>query len=265
MYIYVDITYHMDIIHFLILLLNYFWLDYDPKKSAKMYCDQHCFKIGSEVVESVWDAVIVLSPELNILADKKGLSKTWRKSRHSHKDMLWHPLSVWNGLTRSNMYRSLINADAIFQEHKFRTGKSHSAWEDCKFLLNHINKVNFNTMKWLRWFASQSGSSDTKYKPSKTKAKDLKLREQWCSVHAVIDGINIEDIDRNICRMTEPPQCINEKLFPDCKVSDVVKAYKNYYIKKTDTVGKGMRYFYTSPPSFLINAKCKLITERSKK
>src|SRR4029078_2405504 len=100
----------MDFTIIFFVLLNYFWLSLDPDESASMYCDQHCFKIGSEIMESVWDVVLVLSPELSIEATKQGIPETSRKRRHSRKDCLWHPLSVWNGLCRSNFHRSLINA-----------------------------------------------------------------------------------------------------------------------------------------------------------
>jgi hypothetical protein len=250
-------------IHLLLVLLNYFWLSWDPKESASWYCDQHCFKIGSEVMESVWDAVLVLSPELSELATKEGIPQSHRKRRHSKEGCLWHPLSVWNGLTRANMHRSLINADAIFKEHKKRKGTSHVAWKDCKFLLKNINKINFNSSIWKKWFASQNGDEDSKYRPSKTKVKDLQLRAKWCSVHAFIDGTTVFSLDRNSCGMTEPPQCINDKLFPNCKVSgDPIQTYRNYYHLKTNTVSSGMRYFYTKPPKWL---KGNVQTERKTK
>lgn len=247
----------------LFVLLNYFWLSWDPKESASWYCDQHCFKIGSEVIESVWDVVLVLSPKLGDLADLKGIPSTYRKGRHAKKDCLWHPLSVWNGLTRSNLKRSLINADAIFQEHKNRKGTEHSAWKDCKFLLKHVDSINFNDIRWKKWFTSQNGDEQSKYRPSKTKPKDLKLRAEWCKTHAYLNDTSILDLDRNDCDMTEPPQCINDKLFPGCRVDgNVIKAYRNYYKFKTTTVSSGMRYFYTKPPKWL---GCEVQTEPKKK
>lgn len=241
-----------DCILLLLYLLNYFWLSWDPDESASWYCDQHCFKIGSEVIESVWDAALTLKPSLGKLATSEAIGMAYRRMRHAKPGGLWHPLSVWNGLTRSNMRRSLINAEAIFKEHQRRKGTVHSAWKDCKFLLKHIDTIDFNSKRWLRWFGSQNGDSKSPYRPCKTKPKDLVSRKAWCKVHCVLDGKNIVDVDRNTFDMTEPPQCINEKLFPNCKVSgDTIQAYRNYYIAKTQTVGGGMRYYYTDPPRWL--------------
>lgn len=247
----------------LFYLLNYFWLSWNPKESASWYCDQHCFKIGAEVIESVWDAVLVIAPELDQLADDKDIPKTYRKRRHSREDCLWHPLSVWNGLTRSNLHRSLLNANEIFKEHQRRTGTVHSAWKDCKFLLQNVNKIDFNTKRWMNWYKSQNGAEDTRHRPSKTKAKDLKLRVQWCSNHTVINGVNVCKLDRNTCGMTEPPQCINEKEFPDCKDDDLITAYRSYYRSKTQSMKQGMRYLYTEPPDILKGYKIQ--TKRGKK
>ena len=93
----------MNILQVFLVLLNYFWLSDDPVECASWYCDQHCFKIGSEVMESVWDAVSVLCPRLESLATKQGISTVNRKHRHAGEDMLWHPFTVWNGFCRENM------------------------------------------------------------------------------------------------------------------------------------------------------------------
>ena len=247
--------------HLFLILLNYFWLSDDPEESASWYCDQHCFKIGSEVIESVWDAVIVLAPCLQEEADKEGISQNNRKRRHSKKDGLWHPMSVWNGFCRSNMRRSLINADAIFKEHEKRTGKRHSAWEDCKFLTKHVNFIDFNSKIWHRWFSSQNGSTDTKYTPTKTKKADLDRRKILCEKMGLID----DDRNRNTCKMTMPGQYINEKIFANCKVDgNHIQAYRNYYNAKINTVGGGMRYFYSDPPPWILK-KYKLVTKRKTK
>lgn len=244
----------------LFVLLNYFWLSDDPEESASWYCDQHCFKVGSEVIESVWDVVLVLAPDLQELADEKGITQNNRKRRHSKKDGLWHPYSVWNGFCRANMKRSLINANAIFKEHESRTGKQHSAWADCKFLMKHVDEIDFNNKTWKSWFSSQNGSTDTKYTPSKTKKPMLATRKLWCEEM----GLVIDKRDRNKCKMTTPGQYINEKTFEGCKVKgDHIAAYRNYYNAKVNTIGGGMRYFYTKPPKWL--KKEKLVTERSSK
>jgi len=224
--------------------LNYFWLSWDPNESARLYCDQHCFKIGSEVVESIWDVVMTICPELNIKADDLGLTKANRKRRHSRVGTLWHPLSVWHGLCFSNMHRGLINADAIFREHYTRTGTKHSAWKDCLFLLKYLSLVSFTSKEWEKWYLSQNGEIGTMYTPAKSKKKDLEKRREWCGIHA----FNILEMDREGCPMTEPPQCME----PHCKVpGDTVRAYRKYYQNKLYTMGI-MRYYHKSPiPSWI--------------
>ena len=249
-------------------LLNYFWLSFDPIECASWYCDQHCFKIGSEVIESVWDAILELYPDIEKEADKKGLPKTNRKRRHSKPDSLWHPLSVWNAICKANMKRSLINADAIFKEHLKRTGKSHQAWKDCEFLMQKIDSIDFNT-RWKDLYESQSCIK----KPSKTPEKDVDKRKKWFEQHLLTLDTkkSILKQDKNICNMTEPPQCINETLpsFVGCKVEgDVIRAYRKYYIAKASTVSGGMRYFYSTPPlwlSQLSNIVLKLTRQRKNK
>lgn len=244
--------------HIFLVLLNYFWLSDDPVQSAKWYCDQHCFKIGAEVIESVWDAVLVLAPELSAKATSSGVPEVNRKKRHSKEGCLWHPLSVWNGLCRANMRRSLVNADAIFAEHYRRTKTKHSAWSDCKFLLKNVSKIDFNSSTWRKWYASQNGDEDTKYRPEKTKVKDLKLRALWMARHGHVSvgttKVTVFTLDRNTCSMSEPPQCINDKLFPGCQVpGDPVEAYRRYYNLKLTSFKNGaeMRYFYSIPPPWL--------------
>lgn len=213
-------------------MVNYFWLSLDPDESARWYCDQHCFKIGSEVVESVWDAVLTLKPSLSKEADVLGCSKAYRHRRHAKDGELWHPLSVWHCMCRANMKRGLINADAIFKEHQRRTGKSHQAWKDCKFLLGKVDQINFNTKVWKDWYQAQTT-------PEKRKGWTL---EYGFKKH----------VDRNTCEMTEPVQCINDDLFPGCKVQgDVVRAYRRYYNAKIYSLKVTMRYFYSTPPSWL--------------
>lgn len=230
--------------------LNYFWLSWDPAESAKWYCDQHCFKIGSEVIESIWDVVMVVCPDLDRRAN---MSSATRKRRHSRDQCLWHPLSVWHGLCRANMHRGLINANAIFEEHYRRTGTRHTSWKDCQFLLKNISKIDFSSEAWRDWFRSQNGEDGTKYTPTKTKPVDLAKRRAWCLVHAP----NILKVDRATCSLTEPPQCINEDTpeFKGCRVpGDVVKAYRKYYQAKLYTMGL-MRYYHsTTLPTWVCGA-----------
>ena len=244
----------------LFALLNYFWLSDEPVQSAKWYCDQHCFKIGAEVMESIWDVVLVLAPNIEVIPSVS-------TGRHSKKDSLWHPLSVWNGLCRANTRRSLVNANEIFKEHHRRTGTKHKAWKDCKELMKVVDEINFNSGVWKKWYASQNGDPDTKYRPVKTKPKDLEARYRWMNDHGRISNKSVFEVDRNTCSMTEPPQCINEKLFPGCRVSgNAVEAYRRYYNAKTKSFKNQaqMRYFYSAPP-FWLKGKVQRISAATKK
>lgn len=238
----------------ILFLLNYFWLSLDPKESASWYCDQHCFKIGSEIIESVWDAALVLNPNIADDADAAGITKNYRRKRHSggtgadEKGGLWHPLSVWHGVCRANMKQSLINAHAIFMEHHSRTGKYHSALDDCMFLLTKIEDIDFESKTWKKWFKTQNGTPN-----GVTKPKALEDRRAWCEKY----GVAKPPKNRNTCKMTPPPHCINPKEFPGCDTKDLVEAYRNYYIAKIDTISGGMRYYYTTPPSWLPLEKVK--------
>lgn len=226
------------------MLLNYFWLSDDPEECASWYCDQHCFKIGSEVIESIWDPISVLAPDLFELATEQGISMAYRRRRHAPKDKLWHPLSIWHGLCMSNMKRGLINAKAIFVEHAKRTGCVHSASKDCDFLLKHITRVNFQTSIWKQWFSTQNGSSATH--------KNREERLKWCAVHAIAEqGKSINIVDRNKCEMTPHPILT----FDECKIDgDLIASYRNYYHAKVHTIKNGMRYYHTIPPSWLCSA-----------
>jgi len=243
----------MRALYLLFFLLNYFWLSWDPKKSASYYCDQHVYKIGSEVIESVWDAVLELAPELGEKATKKGLNLTYRHRRHSKPGMMWHPLSVWHCLSKANLKRGLINADEIFREHQRRTGTKHSAWRDCKFLLKRLEKIDFTSKRWSTFYKSQSG----KCAPSKTKPIDVKRRIELFETYEWQAALSIDRNDADLDFLT-PPQCMNDAdvAFHGCRViGDTLAGYRNYYTAKGSTVSGGMRYYHTTPPSWL---ECKV-------
>lgn len=236
--------------------LNYFWLSMDPVESASWYCDQHCFKIGSEVIESVWDVVLILCVELSAEADLLGFGKANRYKRHSRPDTLWHPLSVWHGMCRANLLRGLVNANAIFAEHFSRTGTRHKAWDECLFLMKNIKRINFQSEKWKEWWDEQS----CKNPPKKTKPIDSEKRKKWAAEYSFITKLN-----RNTHpTFTEPPQCISQDdpIFSRCRVpGDVVRAYRSYYNAKLYKLGF-MRYYYSNPPKWLFGV---LETQGTKK
>jgi len=235
-------------IQLFLVLLNYFWLSNDPDESASWYCDQHCFKIGSEVTESVWDAASILLPALMEEATLLGIGTTYRKFRHAPRDDngdakgLWHPLSVWHGLCMANMKRGLINASAVFREHTRRTGCIHKSSHDCDFLLKNISRINFNSPKWNKWYSTQNGSLLS----SDKKALE---RKEWCLKHAYINSSPLAIVNRNKCTKTPAPIFV----FDECKVEgdDVITSYRKYYHAKIHTISGGMRYYYTPVPKWL--------------
>lgn len=222
----------------LFTLLNYFWLSPDPKLNAKWYCDQHCFKIHTELISSVWDAVSEIAPWLCEEADEAKIPNSYRGRIHARPGSKWHPLSAWNGLCLENCLTSLECARALLEEHESRTGCHHKVWKDYEFLVEKIGEVSFTSGMWVKWFESQF--------PGKKKEDVLKP-------FAKVPGS-----PRDLGYMTEPPRCIDLKnsFFKECKSSghsfdDLVKVYRKYYEAKTLTIKGGMRYYYSPVPKWL--------------
>lgn len=233
-----------DPIYLLIVLLNYFWLSDDPNESASWYCDQHCFKIGSEVVESIWDAVHMLDPTMADRAVEEGIPLTNRHHRHARPGALWHPMSVWHGMCRENMKRGLVNARAIFEEHTRRTGCIHKATTDLNFLEGIVEKLNFCSPRWTEWYTFQSGVT-------KNIATHIE-RRTWCKkfAYANVNGKKkkIDTVNRNTCDMTQFPFMG----FKECRIEgDLIGSYRKLYHAKIGTIKGGMRYYHTKPPKWL--------------
>ena len=95
--------------------MNIFYLDTDPRQSAKMQCDKHCVKMILESAQMLSTAHRVLDGDE--YADKMGLYKL------AHKN---HPSTVWVR-TSSENYRWLWkHYDALMQEYTYRYGKTHA-------------------------------------------------------------------------------------------------------------------------------------------
>lgn len=206
-----------------LVLLNYFWLSFDPRDTAEQYCDQHCFKIHSEVISSVWNAVLEAAPWVEPLADEAQVPKSYRIGTRHRK----HPLSKWAGLSAANCYTSLINARAILEEHQKRTGRHHTAWQDWEFLWGILPQVKFDL-------------------PGEAPGK-LKIFRPvpwiWFD-HANVDPRLEEDY------FTVPPRCFGQ--FQVTPGLGVVGAYREYYLDKTQTIKGGMRYYHgTEVPKWL--------------
>jgi hypothetical protein len=223
--------------------LNYFWLSKNPDESARAYCDQHCFKIHSELITSIWDVVLELAPELVDEALEKGVTRAYINGRHSK-----HPLTLWNGICLGNCLRSLLNAKSLLEEHKSRTGTIHCCQRDWDFLSSNVHRIDFSGPKWKKWQRFSFPKND----PEK--------QEKWDSLTKSL-GV----VDNKV--FTNPPRCINQKEFPSCNSKyggfyGLLEAYRKYYQAKVLTVKPIMRYFYTEPPVWL---KGEIMVRKDKK
>lgn len=245
----------------LFVFLNYFWLSKDPKENASWYCDQHAFKIHSEVIASVWDAVLELAPWIGQLADEEEIPKTYRTRIHARPGQRWHPLSAWNAISYGNCLTSLINARELLLEHEKRTTCQHKVWKDWRFLWKHIHEVSFspNSKHWREWKERQF--PDTPVEELTKAFEPIPVR-----------GFDLEDADiPMVASMTKPPVCINTKIpdFQGCVSSKpgfdgIIEAYRKYYEAKTGTISGGMRYYHSDPPGWMDWIRDKLKCKRSK-
>lgn len=228
------------------LSLNYFWLSFDPRESASWYCDQHCFKIHTEIIESVWDSVLSLAPWVEDWANQSGISKTYRNRRHSKPGTKWHPLSKWTGLCRGNALTSLINARALLEEHRHRTGKKHTVWKDWHFLWGILPLVRYSPY-------------DAEVEPHEKSNHDqfLEVHFSGSSRSSLFKKFRPVPViwfpSRGVSSLeifyTEPPRCFG-KYQPDGGLS-LIGAYRGYYHDKTSTMKQGMRYYHSQPPPWL--------------
>ena len=95
--------------------MNIFYLDTNPKKSARMQCDKHCVKMILESAQMLSTAHRVLDGDE--YADKMGLYKL------AHKN---HPSTVWVRSSSDNYRWLWKHYDALMQEYTLRYGKTHA-------------------------------------------------------------------------------------------------------------------------------------------
>lgn len=254
----------MIYILFLFLILNkinsltYFWLDHDSVISASQYCDQHCFKIASEIVIALWCVVKMFNFDLYKLATKENIPFAYRKIVRKHT------LILWTGLCRANFKKSIDNADAILNEHYARTKKKHSVRQDIDFLKQHYEKIDFNVKWWDIWVVDQSGSID------------LLVSESINIIYTIDTNKSVYFEDRNKCAMTHPPLIFDEIFRQEFKEKNpqidftkgsyhyIIEAYRYYYktkmysvktkkSKKNESKYVGnLRYFYSKYPEWLL-------------
>lgn len=95
--------------------MNIFYLDTNPRKSARMQCDKHCVKMILESAQMLSTAHRVLDGDE--YADKMGLYKL------AHKN---HPSTVWVRSSSDNYRWLWKHYDALMQEYTLRYGKTHA-------------------------------------------------------------------------------------------------------------------------------------------
>lgn len=244
--------------------LNYFWLDHNSVISASQYCDQHCFKIASELVIALWCVVRLFNLQIYQLATKEKISFAYRNLTRDK-----HPLILWSGLCRANFKKTIDNAKAILDEHYRRTKKIHSVTEDIKFIEKYYQDINFNICWWDIWVEDQLGSFD--------KMKDLFESETPTIFNEIITNKFIWNEDKNICGMTHPPIIFDEQIYKKFVEENnhlpfnkgnyyfIIEAYRYYYKTKLSSVKTkkskkneskyigNLRYFYSNYPVWLLN------------
>lgn len=241
----------MTLNRLLSVLLNYFWLSYDPRLTAKMLCDQHCFKIHTEVISAVWDSVLELAPWVEDLASEEKIPRTYRNRIHarpgsfnpSETQPKWHPLSKWCGISRNNAKTALINSRAMLEEHQRRTGRVHVVWKDWYFLWGVLPLVNYSIgSRWSTWKEIHFPDLELE----KLLQEFRPVPETWFqSDSRAGDGPWSTGPEY----YTDPPRCFG-KFVPSPGIS-LIQSYREYYEDKTKTIKGGMRYYYSNPPEWL--------------
>lgn len=226
-------------------LLNYFWLSLDPRESASWYCDQHCFKIHTELISAVWDSVLTLAPWVEEYADSKNIPRSYRTRRHAKPGQKWHPLSKWTGICRGNAVTSMINARALLEEHQHRTGRRHVVWADWEFLWRVLPRVRYGPPPSTGEEAGKSAHQlFLSHHFSSTEIKNFRpfspVPEVWFPLKVALSTKLF---------YTEPPRCFGKWEAPIRHT--LVQAYRGYYEDKTLTMKQGMRYYHSPPPEWL--------------
>lgn len=225
-------------------LLNYFWLSLDPRESASWYCDQHCFKIHTELISAVWDSVLTLAPWVEDWADTCGIPRSYRTQRHARPGRKWHPLSKWTGICRGNAVTSLINARALLEEHQRRTGRRHVVWADWEFLWEVLPSVRYERHPLKKDAGKSTHEQFLSHHFSSTEIKKFRpfspVPEVWFPLKVALSTKLF---------YTEPPRCFGKWEAPNHHT--LVQAYRGYYEDKTLTMKQGMRYYHSLPPEWL--------------
>lgn len=222
-------------------MVNNFILDEDRDASARSLCDQHANKIPMEIVQSAE----VVQKMLN--------AETPLPKAHLH------PLERWIALCLGNYIEVLLWGEAIMREYQHRFGKRHSHADRLDGLM--CNVPNFDTPRWFTWFLREH-----KGKNSERESYASWFDQYGYYVSSDGDGEKEyvwEQPIRNEGACTHFPQIMNKRNYPGCRTPEnAVAAYRAYYIMKFGGTVNGIkgkapmgelpRYFYRSPPDWLV-------------
>ena len=115
--------------------MNLFYLDEDPRISAKYHCDQHALKMIVEYAQMMSAAHRVIDgSECKILSTKTGRSrKYWEHP--TLEDVLYkpthvnHPTSIWVRESTGNYMHTYLLFYYLSQNYFARTNRVHKSWE----------------------------------------------------------------------------------------------------------------------------------------
>ena len=115
-------------------MVNFFYLDKNPKKCAKYYCDKHVNKIFIEICQLL----------CNVIYSKTNLKPPYKKSNNIHPTLA--PFK-WACKSEGN-YKYLINlADSLLLEYKYRYNRENHKSEEVLIWLKKNIPNNFKFKK----------------------------------------------------------------------------------------------------------------------
>ena len=98
-------------------IMNIFFLDLDPKKSAKYYFDRHCVKIILEICQMLYTAQWICHPDF--VTSHPEDFKPYKKTHYNH------PTAKWVRRTRANYNYTCLIGLALCREYTHRYNKTH--------------------------------------------------------------------------------------------------------------------------------------------
>lgn len=110
--------------------MNIFFLSYDPRTNASLYCDAHVIKIILEITQMLYTAIHILNPSLLKDAPNGG----YRKTHYNH------PVAVWVRTSRSNWDWTIAFAFELCDEFTAR-GFGKNRPHACKRHLEYIRSI----------------------------------------------------------------------------------------------------------------------------